>query len=106
MKGLGGLMKQAQQMKEDMERVQNDLSDMLVDGSSGAGLVKITMTGKYKVKSICINDSLLGDDVDMLEDLVAAAINDTVAKIESETKSKYANLTNGVNFPGGMEMPF
>lgn len=104
--GLGALMKQAQQMQENMRKAQEELAQLEVEGQSGAGLVKVTMSGKHQVKRIAIDPSLLGEDKDMLEDLVMAAINDTVAKVEAATQAKMAGFTAGMNLPPGMGLPF
>jgi DNA-binding YbaB/EbfC family protein len=104
--GLGNLMKQAQQMQADMQKAQEELARMEVSGQSGGGLVKITMTGKHEVRRVAIDASLLADDKDMLEDLVAAAINDAVHKVESTTQERMAGLTSGINLPPGMKLPF
>ena len=84
--GLGGLMKQAQKMQEDMQQAQNELATQEVEGQSGAGLVKITMTGRHEVRRVVIDDSLLGEDRDMLEDLIAAAFNDAAHKVEDSSR--------------------
>ena len=104
--GLGNLMKQAQQMQADMQKAQEELASMEVTGQSGGGLVKITMTGKHEVRRVVIDDTLLADDKDMLEDLVAAAINDAVHKVEATTQERMAGLTSGINLPPGMKLPF
>jgi DNA-binding YbaB/EbfC family protein len=107
MKGqLAGLMKQAQQMQENMKRVQEELATLEVEGQSGAGLVKVTMTCRHDVKRVTIDPSLLGDDKEMLEDLVAAAVNDAVRKVESTTQEKMGALTAGMGLPPGMKLPF
>ena len=103
---LAGLMKQAQQMQDNMKRAQEELAQTEVEGQSGAGLVKITMTCRHDVKRVTIDDSLLGEDKDMLEDLVAAAVNDAVAKVEATTQAKMAGFTAGLNLPPGMNLPF
>ena len=100
--GLGALMKQAQQMQENMARMQEELKTIEVEGQSGAGLVKVTMTCRNAVKKVSIDPSLLGEDKDMLEDLVMAAVNDAVAKAEAATQAKMAGLTAGLNLPPGM----
>lgn len=102
--GLGGLMKQAQKMQEDMMKVQEELANVEVTGASGGGLVTVLMTCKNAVRRVSIDDSLVGDDKDMLEDLVAAAMNDAVAKAEETSKEKMASLTAGL--PPGMNLPF
>ena len=104
--GLGNLMKQAQQMQASMQRAQEELASLEVTGESGGGLVKVTMTGKHEVKRVAIDDSLVGDDKDMLEDLVAAAINDAVHRIDAATKERMTGLTAGLNLPPGMKLPF
>ncbi len=106
MKGqLGALMKQAQQMQENMRKAQEELANIEVEGQSGAGLVKITITCKFKVKKVAIDQSLLGEDKDMLEDLVMAAMNDAVAKAEAATQAKMAGFAAGLNLPPGMGFP-
>jgi len=104
--GLGGLMKQAQKMQEDMQKVQEELAKMEVDGQAGGGLVKVVMTGKHEVRRVSIDPSLFDDDRDMIEDLVAAAMNDAVHKAEAVTKERMAGLTAGMGLPAGMKLPF
>ena len=104
--GLGALMKQAQQMQENMRRAQEELAQTEVEGQSGAGLVRVTMTCKFAVKKIAIDPSLMAEDKDMLEDLVMAAMNDAVAKAEAVTQAKMAGFTAGLNLPPGMGLPF
>ena len=107
MKGqLAGLMKQAQQMQENMKRAQAELALLEVEGASGAGLVKVTMTCKHDVKRVVIDPSLLADDKDMLEDLVAAAFNAAVRKAEETSQEKMGKLTAGLPLPPGMKFPF
>lgn len=107
MKGqLAGLMKQAQQMQENMKKVQEQLATLEVEGQSGAGMVKVVMTCKHDVKRVTIDPSLLADDKDMLEDLVAAAMNDAVRKVEATTQEKMGALTGGMNLPAGFKLPF
>ena len=103
---LGNIMQQAQKMQEDFQKAQDELGAMEVQGESGAGLVKILMTGKREVRKISIDDSLVGDDKDMLEDLVAAAINDAVHKVGKMKQEKMAGLTAGFPMPPGFKMPF
>jgi DNA-binding YbaB/EbfC family protein len=100
--GLGNLMKQAQQMQENMKKAQEELAKIEVEGQSGAGLVKVTITCKFNVKKVSIDPSLVGEDKDMLEDLVMAAMNDAVAKAEAATQAKMAGLTAGLNLPPGL----
>jgi DNA-binding YbaB/EbfC family protein len=104
--GLGNLMKQAQEMQASMQRAQEELANIEVTGESGGGLVKVAMTGRHEVRRIHIDDSLVGDDKDMLEDLIAAAVNDAVHKIEAATKDHMSGLTAGLNLPPGMKLPF
>jgi len=104
--GIGALMKQAQQMQENMRKVQEELATTEVEGQSGAGLVKVTMTCKFAVKKVAIDPTLLGEDKDMLEDLVGAAFNDGVTKAEAVTQAKMSGFTAGLNLPPGMNLPF
>ncbi len=106
MKGLGDLMKQAQQMQEKMQDAQNEVANVEVMGASGAGLVKVTMTGRHDVKQVNIDPSLLSEEKEILEDLIAAAINDAVRKVETETKDKMASVTSGIGLPPGFKFPF
>jgi len=104
--GLGPLMKQAQQMQENMKNMQEQLATVEVEGQSGAGMVKIVMTCRYDVKRVNIDDSLLNDDKDMLEDLLAAAVNDAVRRVEATTQEKMSGVTAGMGLPPGMKLPF
>ena len=104
--GLGNLMKQAQQMQENMRKAQEELARTEVEGQSGAGLVKVTITCAFAAKKVAIDPSLLGEDKDMLEDLVMAAFNDAVAKAQAATQAKMAGFTAGLNLPPGMGLPF
>jgi nucleoid-associated protein EbfC len=104
--GLGNLMRQAQQMQETMQKAQAELADMEITGESGAGMVKITLNGRHEAKSITIEPKLLGEDKDMLEDLVVAAINDAVHKLAARSQEKYAGLMSGLNLPPGVKLPF
>ena len=107
MKGqLAGLMKQAQQMQDNMLKMQEQLAAIEVEGQSGAGMVKVVMTCKHDVKRVSIDPSLLSDDKDMLEDLVAAAVNDAVRKVESTVQEKMAGFAGGLGLPPGMKLPF
>jgi hypothetical protein len=103
---LAGLMKQAQAMQENMKRAQDELASIEVEGQSGAGLVKVVMTCKHDVRRVAIDPSLLGDDKDMLEDLVAAAFNDAVRRAEGVSQQKMGSLTAGMPLPPGMKFPF
>ena len=104
--GLGNLMKQAQEMQAKMQKAQEELANMEVTGESGAGLVKVVMTGRHDVRRVSIDDSLVGDDKEMLEDLIAAAVNDAVRKIEQTSQSNMADMTSGLNLPPGFKLPF
>jgi len=107
MKGLGGLMKQAQKMQEDMQKAQEEIAHMEVKGQSGGGLVSVVINGKHECKRVSIDDSLIDDDdKEMLEDLIAAAFNDAAKRLSTETKDKMANVTQGINLPPGMKLPF
>jgi DNA-binding YbaB/EbfC family protein len=107
MKGqLAGLMKQAQAMQDNLKKAQDELATIEVEGQSGAGLVKVTMTCKHDVKRITIDPSLVGDDKEMLEDLVAAAFNDGVRRAEAVSQEKMGKLTAGMPLPPGMKLPF
>ena len=104
--GMGNLMKQAQQMQAKMAKAQEELAQMEVTGESGAGMVKVTMTGSHNVRRVEIDDSLMDDDKEMLEDLIAASFNDAVRRVEEQNKEKMGSLTGGMQLPPGMKMPF
>ena len=107
MKGqLAGLMKQAQQMQDNMRKLQEELAGMEVEGQSGAGMVKVSMTGRHDVKRVRIDPSLFADDREMLEDLIAAAMNDAVRRVETAVQEKMSTLTGGLGLPPGMKLPF
>ncbi len=103
---LAGLMKQAQQMQENMQRAQEELARTEVEGQAGAGLVKVVMTCRHDVKKVSIDPSLMGEDRDMLEDLIAAAFNDAVRRAEAMTQEKMGGLTAGMPMPPGFKLPF
>lgn len=103
--GIAGLMKQAQQMQENMKKMQEQLATIEVEGQSGAGMVKVQMTCKYDVRRVSIDDSVM-DDREMLEDLLAAAVNDAVRRVEATTQEKMSGFTSGMNLPPGMKLPF
>lgn len=103
---LSGLMKQAQQMQDNLKRVQDELANVEVEGQSGSGLVKVVMTCKHSVKRVTIDPSLLADDKDMLEDLVAAAFNDAARKAEETSTERMGKVTAGMPLPPGMKLPF
>jgi DNA-binding YbaB/EbfC family protein len=104
--GIGQLMKQAQQMQADMQKAQEEMAKLTVTGESGAGMVRITMTCKHEVKSLEIDDSLIGDDKEMLEDLVVAAFNDAIRRVEQTVQEKFSGMTAGLSLPPGMKLPF
>jgi DNA-binding YbaB/EbfC family protein len=99
-------MKQAQQMQEKMQKAQEELANVEVTGESGAGMVKVTMNCRHEVRRVAIDEDLIGDDKEMLEDLVAAAMNDAIRRVEEATQEKMAGLTGGLGLPGGMKLPF
>jgi nucleoid-associated protein EbfC len=104
--GLGNLMRQAQQMQENMQKAQAELAGIEVTGESGAGMVKVTLNGHHEAKKVSIEPKLLGEDKDMLEDLLTAAFNDAARKIAARTQEKYSGLMSGMNLPPGMKLPF
>jgi DNA-binding YbaB/EbfC family protein len=104
--GLGNLMRQAQQMQESMQKAQAELVNLEVTGESGAGMVKVVLNGRHEAKRVTIEPKLVSEDLEMLQDLVAAAINDASRKLEEQTKEKYAGLMSGMNLPPGMKLPF
>ena len=104
--GMGGLMKQAQQMQEKMQKMQEESAKVEMTGESGAGLVKVVMNGAHNVRRVEIDPSLFEDDKDMIEDLVAAAVNDAVRRIDESSKEKMASITGGMSMPPGFKMPF
>ena len=107
MKGqIAGLMKQAQEMQENLKKAQEQIATMEIEGQAGAGLVKVVMTGRHDIKRVHIDSSLMSDDKEMLEDLVAAAVNDAVRKVESTTQEKMSGVTSGLPLPPGMKFPF
>ena len=103
---LGSLMKQAQQMQEQMQSAQEELSHLEVEGEAGGGMVRLTMTCRHEVRNIHVDDALLGEDKDMLEDILAAAFNDALRKVEKTTQDKMSGMTSGLNLPAGMKLPF
>ena len=104
--GLGNLMKQAQQMQANMQKAQEEIASLEVTGESGGGMVKVTMTGRHEARRVEIYPSLLSDDKEMLEDLVAAAINDAAHKVEAVTQERMAGMTSGLDLPAGFKLPF
>ena len=103
--GLGGLMKQAQKMQDDMQKAQAEIANMEVSGQAGGGMVSVVMTGRHDLRRVNIDDSVM-DDKEMLEDLVAAAVNDAVRQIELKSKGKMSGMTDGLNLPPGFKLPF
>lgn len=104
--GIGQLMKQAQKMQADMQRAQEEMAHLTVTGESGGGMVKITMTCKHEVRALQIDDSLIGEDREMLEDLIVAAFNDAISRVERTVQEKFSGLTSGLSLPPGMKLPF
>ena len=105
--GIGNLMKQAQQMQENLQKAQEEIAQVEVDGESGGGMVRVTMTGRHEARRVTIDPSMFDDgDREMIEDLVAAAINDAARKVEQATQEKMAGVAGGMNLPPGMKMPF
>ena len=106
MNNLDDLMKQAQQMQENMQRLQEETARAEVTGESGAGMVQVIMNGRHDVRKVTIDPSLMGEEKELLEDLLAAAVNDAVRKVEATTRDKMADLTKGFQMPPGFKMPF
>jgi nucleoid-associated protein EbfC len=107
MKGqIGQLMRQAQQMQANLEKAQQELASLEVVGEAGGGMVRVTMSCRHEVRGVAIDPALLGDDREMLEDLVAAATNDALRKVEQTVQEKYSGMTAGLGLPGGMKLPF
>ena len=104
--GIGQLMKQAQQMQADMQKAQEEMGNLTVVGESGAGMVKITTTCKHEVRALEIDDALVGDDKEMLEDLIVVAFNDAVRRVEKTVQEKFSGMTSGLSLPPGMKLPF
>ena len=104
--GMGNLMKQAQKMQEQMQEAQAKLAEAEGTGESGAGLVKVTMNGRHDVKRVELDDSVMEEDKEMLEDVLAAAVNDAVRKIEANSQEQMSKMTAGMGLPPGMKMPF
>ena len=103
---MGNMMKQAQMMQERLQKAQEEIANMEVVGESGAGLVKVTVTGGHEVRRVEIDDSIFNDDKDICEDLIAAAFNDAQRRIEEQSKEKMAKVTGGLQLPPGMKLPF
>lgn len=106
MKGLSQLMRQAQEMQANMQKVQNELAATEVEGVAGGGMVKVVVTCKHEVRRVTIEESVLRDDKEMLEDLVAAAFNDASRKVEQAVQQKMSSVTGGLDLPPGLKLPF
>jgi nucleoid-associated protein EbfC len=104
--GIGNLLKQAQLVQENMKKLQEQLGTMEVEGQAGSGMVKVVMSGRHEVKRVTLDPRALADDREMLEDLIAAAVNDAVRKVETVTQEKMAAATAGLPLPAGMKLPF
>jgi len=104
--GMANMMKQAQKMQEDMQKAQEEIAQMEVEGVAGGDMVKVIMNGRHEVRRVSIDDSLMSDDKEMIEDLLAAAVNDAVRRIEQQSQDKMSGVTAGMNLPGGMKLPF
>lgn len=104
--GIGGMMKQAQKMQENMQKAQEELANMEVVGKAGGGMVEVTMTGRHDVKRVHIDETLMSEDKDMLEDLVAAAVNDAVQMVEKTSSDKMSGMMGGMSLPAGFKLPF
>lgn len=104
--GIGNLMRQAQLMQDNMKKLQGELAAMEIEGQAGSGMVKVVMTGRHEVRRVVIAPRLLADEREMLEDLVAAAVNDAVRRVEAMTQEKMAGVTAGLPLPPGMKLPF
>ena len=104
--GIGQLMKQAQEMQANMKKAQEEMASITVTGESGAGMVKITMTCQHQVQSVEIDDTLVGDDKEMLEDLIVAAFNDSIRKVVKTVQDKFSGMASGMSLPPGMKLPF
>ena len=104
--GIGQLMKQAQEMQANMKKAQEEMASLTVTGESGGGMVKITMTCQHQVQGLEIDDTLVGDDKEMLEDLIIAAFNDALRKVESTVQEKFSGMASGLGLPAGMKLPF
>ena len=104
--GLGGMMKQAQQMQQNMQKVQAELATVEVEGQAGSGMVKVTMTCAHEIRRVSLDDSVLTDDKEMLEDLIVLAVNDALKKVELTSQQRMSGFTSGLGLPPGMKLPF
>jgi DNA-binding YbaB/EbfC family protein len=100
------MMRQAQKMQEDMKKAQEEVANLEVEGQAGGGMVKVLMNGRHELRKVELDDSLMSDDKEMIEDLLAAAVNDAVRKIEQQSAEKMSSVTAGLNLPGGFKLPF
>ena len=106
MANFGNMMKQAEALQRNMQKAQEEIAQMEVVGEAGGGMVKVTMTGKHEVKRVQIEPTVIGDDREMLEDLITAAINDAVRRVETESQQRMSSLMSGLRLPPGFKMPF
>ena len=104
--GLGEMLKQAQQVQENLQRAQEELASLEVTGSAGGGVVTVTLNGRYQARGVSIDDAFVGGDREMLEDLVAAAINDAARKVEDASRERMSGVTSGLSLPPGLKLPF
>lgn len=104
--GIGQLMKQAQQMQAEMQKAQEEMANLTVSGESGGGMVRIEMTCKHEVRGLSIDDALIGEDREMLEDLIVAAFNDAVRRVEKTVQERFSGMTAGLSLPPGLKLPF
>ena len=104
--GIGQLMKQAQRMQAEMKKAQEEMANTTVTGESGAGMVKVTMTCKHEIRSLDIDEAAIGDDKEMLEDLIVAAFNDAVRRVEKTIQEKFSGMASGLDLPAGLKLPF
>jgi hypothetical protein len=104
--GIENLMKQAQKIQQDMQKAQEDIAKLEVTGQAGGNMVSVVMNGKHEVRRVSIDDSLLGEDRDMLEDMIAAAVNDAVHKVAQMSQEKLSGMTAGMGLPPGFKLPF
>ena len=103
---MNSLLKQAQKMQEDMQKAQEEVANLEVEGQAGGGMVKVVMNGRHEIRKVTLDDSLMQDDKEMIEDLLAAAVNDAVRHVEQVTQEKMSGLSAGLNLPGGLKLPF
>jgi nucleoid-associated protein EbfC len=103
---IGDIMKQAQEMQETLQRAQQDIANMEISGESGAGMVRVVMTGRHDIKRVQIDPALMNEDREMLEDLIAAAVNDANRRLEQATRDKMAGFASSLNLPAGFKLPF